>query len=76
MARSKGSTPNQSPLSNQPLLKLPVCSIVEQYHRQRISDDWEPAGFERYQYQRALLQEMSVLGGPDDQYGGNPDRYL
>lgn len=75
MARSPRSTPNPMNTSNLSLPKLPTCTIAQQYLRQRISDTWEPAGFDRYQYQRALLAEMSVLGGPDDHYGANPDRY-
>lgn len=42
--------------------KLGVTSLAEQHKRQRIRDDWEPKGFERYQYQRGLLHSMNVLG--------------
>jgi len=55
--------------------QLKTCSSSEQYKRQRGSDTWEPAGFQRFQYQRALVHEMPILGGPNDQYGANPDRY-
>jgi hypothetical protein len=54
---------------------LKTTGLAEQYRRQRISNDWEPKGFERYQYQRALLRSMSVLGGPDDLEGASPERY-
>ncbi len=54
---------------------LPTSSLARQYARQRISNDWEPNGFKRYQYQRALLREMSVLGGPDDKEMASPERY-
>jgi hypothetical protein len=54
---------------------LPTASYAEQYRRQRISDDWEPKGFERYKYQRALLHEMPVLGGASDGLLAAPERY-
>ena len=54
---------------------MKATSYAEQYSRQRISDTWEPSGFQRYGYQRALLHEMPELGGPTDQLGGNPERY-
>lgn len=64
------------PLNPSPSLKkMPVTTLGEQYRRQRKDDAWRPRGFERYQYQSALLNEMPVLGGPDDRYGANPDRY-
>ena len=43
--------------------KLAATSLAEQYRHQRISDNWEPRGFERWQYQRALLHNMNLLGG-------------
>jgi len=55
---------------------LPVTSYAQQYRRQRVSDTWEPAGFDRYQYQQALLRSMNVLGGPGGAQGVNPDRYI
>lgn len=40
-----------------------VTSYADQLKRQRISDDWEPCGFERYVYQRALTRSMPLVGG-------------
>ena len=57
------------------LPKLHTTSVHEQYRRQHIGDNWEPNGFGRYPYNQALLRAMPVLGGPDDNFGGNPDRY-
>lgn len=55
---------------------LPETSYATQVQRQRISPHWQPKGFERYQYQKALLDQMSTLGGDfGDQGGANPDRY-
>ncbi len=55
--------------------KMRECSYPEQYHRQRLSDEWRPVGYERWQYMAALQNEMPVLGGPIDQFGANPGRY-
>lgn len=54
---------------------LPVTGLGRQFTRQRLSNDWEPRGFKRYQYMRGLLHEMSVLGGPDDKEMASPERY-
>jgi hypothetical protein len=69
MARSKpDNIRSNSPIS------LPTCSLSTQYIRQRCSSRY-PQGFERYVASKALLDDMPVLGGADDQYGANPDRY-
>lgn len=72
MAASKDSFLNQN---GRTLPDLPVTGVHEQYRRQRISDDWEPNGFQRFAYNQRLLRAMPVLGGPDDNFGANPDRY-
>jgi hypothetical protein len=41
-------------------------SLDEQNKRRYISADWEPNGFERYVYQRALTRAMPVVGGIGD----------
>ncbi len=55
--------------------RLQTASLREQYTRQRISNDWEPKGFSRWQYMQGLLHSMSVLGGPDDREMASPERY-
>jgi hypothetical protein len=52
---------------------LTETSYSEQYRRQR--PDKPLPGAKRWQYVEALKREMPVLGGPNDQLGGNPDRY-
>lgn len=47
----------------------------EQYTRQRISDTWQPNGFDRYAAMQVLLKEMHVLGGPTDEFGPAPRRF-
>ena len=58
-------------------LHLSETSYAAQYQRQRLSEGWQPRGFERYPYQKALLDGMPVLGGPHDLLGAgtNPKRY-
>jgi hypothetical protein len=58
-----------------PLPKMKVCTPDQQFIRQRISDNWQPNGFDRYRYQKGLLDAMNRLGSPCDLYGCNPDRY-
>lgn len=58
------------------LPRLPVTSYQDQRKRARFSTTDEPKGFERYQYQQALLRSMSVLGGTGDDGGASPARYL
>lgn len=41
-------------------------TLAEQNKRRYISPDWEPNGFERYVYQRALVRSMPVVGGAQD----------
>lgn len=55
--------------------KLKECSYGEQYQRQRISDEWRPVGYERWQYMAALQNQMPILGGTNDHFGASPGRY-
>lgn len=54
---------------------LKVTTPGQQFTRQRISNNWTPHGFERWQYMNALLKEMPVVGGPDDSFMDPPARY-
>ena len=54
---------------------LHVTRYGAQYRRQRVSDTWQPAGFSRYPYQKALLDAMPVLGGADDGLLRSPEDY-
>lgn len=54
---------------------MKTTGIGTQYTRQRISTSWLPRGFERWAYQKALLEEMNMLGGPDDHFGRSPEDY-
>lgn len=60
MARSTTTTTNKTKNTRNPLA-MAETNYIEQIKRQRVSPDWQPRGFERYQYQKALLDAMPVL---------------
>ena len=57
---------------------LPETTYATQYTRQHLHEGWQPKGFARYAYQKALLDAMPVLGGAHDLQGAgtNPQRYV
>lgn len=57
------------------LHKMGQTPYHAQYRRQRISADWQPRGYERYRYQKALQDQMPVLGGASDGLLSSPERY-
>lgn len=75
MAHKQRSTNGQTPSDNPSLPKMPTTSLDEQQAHRFLSEKWQPNGFHRYRYAQALLDEMAVLGGFDDNGGANPDRY-
>lgn len=60
--------PQNDSYQNRP---VPETSFARQQQRRLISPNWQPRGFERYGYQKALLDSMDTLSGA----GANPDRY-
>ena len=58
-------------------IHLETQSYAAQYIRQRLAENWQPRGFNRFPNTKALLDEMPVLGGPFDLHGAgtNPQRY-
>lgn len=75
MAHSKASSRQPRPQAHPNLPQLPSTTLAEQNQRRYIAEDWQPLGFDRFPYQKALLDGMPVLGGLHDQGMGNPDRY-
>jgi len=53
---------------------MPTTSYQEQLRRQRISEEWRPQGFERYEETAKCLDAMSTLDTTRG-VGVNPDRY-
>lgn len=73
MAHSKASS--RQPQTHPNLPTLPSTTLAEQNQRRYIGKDWQPIGFDRFPYQKALVDSMPVLGGLHEQGMGNPDRY-
>lgn len=54
---------------------LKPISLADQEQRRFLGDRWEPRGSERFVYQKALGDQMDIVGGSKDRFEPIPRRY-
>lgn len=56
--------------------QLKETSLDKQNQRRFISPQWQPRGSERFVYQKALGDQMNIIGGPGDHFEATQRRFL